>query len=383
MRIMHIQLAGPYTEGASYQENILPKFHAKMGHEVYFLASCYSWNKGKLEIVEPEKKVLNDGVILERIKFVRLFNGYLTEKMRLATGVYNILEQYNPDFIMLHDVQSLSDRAIVKYLKKHKNVKMIVDCHTDFSNSATNWISKNILHSILWRHQAKLLEPYTEKFYGVLPARVDFLKNIYKLPASKCDLLVMGADDDLVSEVSSQNSKTVTREKYGIENDDFLIVTGGKIDQWKKQTILLMQAVKSIQDKKIKLIVFGSVIDELKSQVTELADGEKVKYIGWLNNRESYACFAAADLAVFPGRHSVFWEQVAGLGIPMIVKYWEGTTHVDGNGNVKFLYDDSTAEIEKSILEVTKDYVSFKNAAKKNQTRFLYSKIAERCLNAK
>ena len=43
-----------------------------------------------------------------------------------------------------------------------------------------------------------MINPYVNKFYGVLPARVDFLINEYKLPKNKVELLVMGADDDCI-----------------------------------------------------------------------------------------------------------------------------------------------------------------------------------------
>ena len=110
-----------------------------------------------------------------------------------------------------------------------------------------------------------------------------------------------------------------------------------------------MQAVSEIGNDKLKLIVFGSIAPELKAQVESLANGESVQYIGWVNANDSYPLFAAADLVVFPGGHSVFWEQVVGQGIPMIVKKWEGTTHVDCGGNVEFLYQDSVEEIKEKI----------------------------------
>lgn len=155
---------------------------------------------------------------------------------------------------------------------------VFVDNHADFSNSATNWLSKNVLHKGLWRRCAHTIEPYTKKFYGVLPVRVDFLKNIYKLPPEKCELLVMGADDELVEKAKVSGARERIRENYGIHDDDFLILTGGKIDQWKKQTLLLMKAVQNIQNERIRLIVFGSVTQELMDQVKALTDGTKVQY---------------------------------------------------------------------------------------------------------
>ena len=37
-------------------------------------------------------------------------------------------------------------------------------------------------------------------------------------------------------------------------------------------------------------------------------------------SKDSYDYFEASDLVVFPGCHSVMWEQVTGQGKPMLVK---------------------------------------------------------------
>ena len=39
MKIVHLCMAGPYTQGYSYQDNILPKYHAKLGFDVTILTS--------------------------------------------------------------------------------------------------------------------------------------------------------------------------------------------------------------------------------------------------------------------------------------------------------------------------------------------------------
>ncbi|MGI6706538.1 MAG: glycosyltransferase family 4 protein [Clostridia bacterium] len=218
-----------------------------------------------------------------------------------------------------------------------------------------------------------------------MPARVDFLKDVYKIPEEKVELLVMGADDEKVEEARNPNVRKEIREKYNIKPEDFLIMTGGKIDNAKKQTLLLMEAVKRIEMENVKLIVFGSVINDLKEEVNKLVDGDKVQYIGWINSEDSYKYFAAADLAVFPGRHSVFWEQVVGLGVPMVVKYWEGTTHIDLDGNCKFLYKDSVDEIKDIISEIINNkelYERMKSiATTKGMDRFSYSKIAQKSIS--
>lgn len=381
MRIVHLCLYGPVMDGWNYQDNMLSKYHKVLGHEVTIVASKWVWNKdNKLEKYDKSDYVNSDGVRVIRLDI----KGKKTvlSKFKRYINLEQILNELHPDVLFIHNAAYLDIVKVVKYLKNHRSVKVFVDNHNDFSNSATNWISKNLLHRGLWRVMYRKLNPYTKKFYGVLPARVDFLTNIYKTPASKTELLVMGADDEKVIEANSDNNKQKIRHKWDIGENDILIVTGGKIDQFKAQTLLLMQAVKNINKPGIKLIVFGSVSPELRSQVNRLSDGKQVQFIGWIDANQSYEYFAAADLVVFPGRHSVFWEEVAGIGKPMICKYWDGTTHIDNGGNVKFLYQDSVAEIQEAINETInpENYQKMSSIAIENAKKFCYKDIALRCI---
>lgn len=383
MRICHLCLNGPYNEGWNYQENVLPKYHVKQGYEVYQIVTPYMW-EGTEQVISTDKRYKSPmGVEVIRCNAKKgLIGG---TRLNRYPEVKGLLEEIKPEILFIHDVQCLDMMVVAKYLQNHPECTVYADNHSDFSNSATNWISKNLLHKILWRRMAQIIQPYVKTFYGVLPARVNFLVNMYKLPEKKCKLLVMGADDELVQAAAQPEVKKSIREKHNIADDDFLIITGGKIDLSKTQTILLMQAVKRIRNEKVKLIVFGSVVSELQEKIKELSDGIKIQYIGWVQADDSYPLFAAADLVVFPGRHSVFWEQVVGQGIPMIVKYWDGTTHVDCSGNVSFLYEDSEAEIQVAIERLldSEVYATVKNAAIEASDRFKYSSIARRSIDVK
>ena len=322
---------------------------------------------------------LDDGVHVIRLSVYK--GKKFSSRLKRYEGVLESLIKSNPDVLFIHGCQFRDISTIIKYLKRNSNVTTYVDNHADFSNSAKTWLSKNILHKVIWRHYAKMINPFVKKWYGVLPARVDFLKKIYGLSADKVEFLPLGADDDLVEKYSSKEIRFEYRKKYGIPDDDILLVTGGKIDLAKKQTLLLMEAVNQIDNPKLKLIVFGSVVSQLKDDIEKRCSA-KVKYVGWLSSEESYPYFAMADLVVFPGRHSVFWEQVAGQGIPMVVKYWPGTTHIDLDGNVKFLYKDSVEEIS-DVLKETTDLKVLKEMAEiacEKRSLFLYSRIAKECM---
>lgn len=384
MKVVHLCLGSFYPDNYSYQENLLPKFHKELGYEVEVIASTQSFDEHGKVCYLPNAGTYQNEYDIKVTRLPYKSENKIWKKLKRYQGTYAAIEKAAPDILFIHGGQFLDIDQVVKYLKKHPGVTVYVDNHADFSNSATNWISKNVLHKIIWKHTEHQIEPYTKKFYGVLPVRVEFLKNVYGLPAEKCELLVMGADDELVDNAKTSGARVRIRKQYDIKDNDFLIMTGGKIDQWKTQTLLLMQAVQNIDRDNVRLIVFGSVTQELMDQVKSLADGTKVQYIGWVLSKDSYDYFEAADLVVFPGRHSVMWEQVTGQGKPMIVKDWPGTHHVDIGGNVRFLTQDSVEEIQsiiENLLNNLEEYQLMKTVAEeKGMLVFSYRDIAKRCI---
>ncbi|MBO4440731.1 glycosyltransferase family 4 protein [bacterium] len=378
MKITHLSFVSTFSDGYSYQENILPLYHKKLGHEVSVITSQQVYNEEGELCFTGKTEYLNEyGIPVLRLKYKKPVKIYV--KLRRFSGLYEALEKAEPDILFIHGCQFLDIDVVVEYLKKHPRVSVYVDNHADFSNSARNWLSLNILHKILWKRCAWMILPFTTKFYGVLPARVDFLKDLYCIPGDKTALLLMGAEDDLVASAGRPEVRNRIRKKYNIGNDDFLIVTGGKIDSFKKQTLLLMDAVNRLKDPKVRLIVFGSVVPELRSGIRQRLGGSS-QYIGWIGSVDAYEVFAAADLVVFPGRHSVFWEQAAGLGKPLVCKYWEGTDHVDLGGNVKFITQDSVEAIFNILKELRKDPEEFRRmketAEGSGKERFSYLHIA-------
>ena len=217
-----------------------------------------------------------------------------------------------------------------------------------------------------------------------MPARVDFLTDVYDLPKEKCGLLVMGADDELVEKSNADIEQNGLRKKYGIKESDFLIVTGGKIDSAKLQTELLMKAVAGIKKENIKLLIFGSIENEIKDRIMSLVDDVRIIYAGWITPEESYDYFAIADLVAFPGRHSVFWEQAAGQGKPMICRSWQGTHHIDVGGNVRFINEDEVKEIRDVIEEILNNSMTYEMmmtvASKNAKEKFSYRSIAIRSI---
>ena len=384
MKIVHIDVTGPYTEGMTYQENILPRYHKNMGHDVYMIASCKAWEKTSMVTVAPCRKTMRDGVKLIRLPYKFYVCNFVSDKIRNPRGLFSVLSMIKPDFIMLHDVSTAAVYQVKRYVET-QHIPLIVDCHTDCSNSAKNWLSKNILHKIIYRRFAKVIDPVTKHFYGTLPSRVDFLRNVYALPKEKCSLLQMGVDDELRKYACERKNVAAIRSKYLINENDFLIVTGGKIDWFKMQTLDLMRVVAQMESKNIVLVIFGSVIKELEEKFHNLLKmSENIHYIGWLDEKETCELIASADLCVYPGGHSSLWELSAGLGIPLIVNYWNGgASHLNVTGNVKYLFKsdkDEIYELVEGLTSNSKSYETMRRAAQDAKEVFSYNNIAKKCL---
>lgn len=385
MRIIHCCLSQFYADNFGYQENFLPKTHKFQGYDVEILASTETYIQNKLGYVEPKSYINEYGIPVLRLGYVTYLPHLVVRKLRIYNGVLKKLEEFNPHVIFLHDLQFLSISAIALYAKKNPNVKVYVDGHTDFGNSAKNWVSKNILHKIIYKWCAKKIEPFVSKFWGVTPLRVDFFKQIYGLDETKVDLLVLGLDDTEIDFSKKNEIRSKIRKSLGLE-DKFVIITGGKIDQRKKIEVLL-EAVNQLKNDTVHLILFGSITGEMKSKISKLIKSPKIKYLGWISPKEANDYFFASDLAFFPGTHSVLWEQSIGCGIPGVFRKWEGMQHVDIGGNCLFLEGDSRSEVQEIILKIIEDKDLYnnlkKNSEEKGQEVFLYTEIAKRAIEIK
>ena len=379
MKVLNICVNGAYTDGFSYHENMLPKYHKLIGHDVSILASKYEFNGfGQITKADTERFIDVNGIEVIRLDIKG--NKSIRTKFKRFDNFYQALERINPDIIFCHLFQFLDLALIVKYVKRNKNVKLFIDSHADSKNSGRNLISRILLHGLIWRRLAHKALPFAEKFIGVTPARVDFLINTYKLPRDKVELLPLGADDEIVAKATQPQIRDKKRKDYGLFESDFIIITGGKIDHNKPQTIAFMEAVNRLEVPNVRLLVFGLVSDDLKSAFDEQLS-DKVKYIGWKKSEEIYYEFAAADLVVFPGLHSVLWEQAVGMGKPCIFKDIKGFHHIDLGGNCLFFENDSVEEYVAKIMQAKANLDSMRDVAEESGMKyFSYKEIAKKSI---
>jgi 1,2-diacylglycerol 3-alpha-glucosyltransferase len=380
---MHICLSGTYNDNWNYQDNILTKYHRKMGNEVSIVASKWIWdNNGKMIKTIEEDNYRNENDV-EIFRLNILGRDKQNRKFKRFQNLIRVINKWNADILFIHGPQFIDIHTIKNYLVHNTHIKVVVDNHADRMNSGKSFLSKYVLHKVIWKILIKRIEPYVIKFYGVLPSRVDFMREMYGVNNKKLDLLLLGADDELVEKTIVKTNTSDIRKICGVEKEDFFIITGGKIDKNKTQILTLMDAINKIENKNIKLVVFGSISNFIENEFKNKLS-KKVTFIGWLNPIDTYKFFYSADLVVFPGLHSVLWEQAVSLGKVCIFKYIPGFNHIDLGGNCLFFENDSLNEIINKVSIVSNDKSKFAEmqsmAKSKAMNFFSYAKISKKSI---
>lgn len=383
MKIVHLCLCSPFYEGYAYQDNLLPKYHKKAGHDVTIITSPYGKFVGTSgnENVGSGVSYLKDGTKVIRLKAL------LPQKVNMHvyaySGLYKYLLQEKPDLLFVHGVESVNYVRLSHYKKIHPNVKIVFDNHTDEINSLHHWSTRLYSKLVIKNIIVRKLIPIAEWFYGTTPIRNDFLIDHYAIPKEKVKLLPMGADDEEMHIDQKESIRNEVREKYGILLDDFLIVTGGKIDPLKNIHILAEAVAKSRFDH-IKILIFGSIQEELKEVFSRL-ESNRVICIGWQPSNEVYRYFYAADFVVFPGLHSVMWEQAVASKVPCAFSKINGFEHVDIGGNCVLMEGKDISyykNLIESIYQTPQKQIKMKEAANSQKSEmFLYSRIAQQVID--
>ncbi len=381
MKIVHICVQTYYNDYWGFQDNLLPHYHAKLGHSVTVITTNTKREDSKIVEIPEDDYMLNDGVRVIRLSKSKPSISFFEGKI----PYYDIrpsLDRLRPDFIMLHGISSLTILDVVRYKRANRDCIMIDDNHLDYFNAGFKSIKGQMVR-LFFKTINRMCMPYFSKVYGVTPIRKEYAIKMLGVPRSKCDVLVMGGDSDKIRYGEQHLIRKELRSRYNIDMTDFLVVTGGKIDT-DKNIHLLMEAVSRLEDSSVKLVVFGKANAQMHSIIEHFGQNESIRYIGWIESDKVYDWFLASDLAVFPGTHSVLWEQAVACGIPCVFKHWEGMEHIDVGGNCKFLYNDTEEEIRVLIDQIANNYIVYQEMKRCSQQKainaFSYLEIAKKAL---
>ncbi len=376
-----LMLCEYYNETLEYQENLLVKYYRKHGYEVTLITSTYEsvfdYYNNKHNNKLPSKIFYDQGAKIIKLPFKFNFLG----KIKKYTSIKNIVEEEKPDLLYIHDIMP-NMFEMIDYKKRNPHVKMIMDYHADYTNSANNWLSLNILHKIIRKKiYMDPIRKHIERFYPIIPNSAKFLNEVYNIPYKDMEILPLGADVDLVEEIVKQDPRESIRKKHQVEKNDLIIFTGGKLAPL-KSTHLLIEAYNEIKDNRLHLFIVGDADQknqEYKNKLIALANGnQRIHFLGWHNNRGVYEYLSASDLAIFPASQSIVWLQAIVSGLPLIIGDFGGQSldYINEFGAIIEIKENNIDKntIKKSIESIIYDEEKFskmKHASKKTTEKYL------------
>ena len=198
-------------------------------------------------------------------------------------------------------------------------------------------------------HVIGVSEFVTKEYLKVcqMPVRVHVLKNAINV--------------ELFSTAVSDTKKRSIRKKLGLSETDFVILYVGRIMEI-KGVLELMQAVTSLEDKQIKLLIMGSAnagkrsfsAYERKVRKLSAQNKNRIIFTGYVDNSEVYQYASVADVQCMP----TLIEEAAGLvlleamaeGLPLIAAKSEGAMEYIDNSTALVIERENIVENLKTAI---------------------------------
>lgn len=364
-----------------YQENWLPYYQKKLGHEVCVLTS----NK-YFPFPEYEKTIQHvlgsrcvaDGVSYDRgIKIVRKKTFFeISGRAMIFFFAYRDILVFKPDVVHLHGVPTLLVFLYLPFLFFFKNTKVFIDCHSDFS--VTRYKSfVNRLYYFFSKIVLKVFDNKISAYLPISPESQDFLNQMIGIAQHRCVLLPLGFDHHIFNRACKDSS---LRDQIGIPKGRIVIINSGKQYPSKKivEIILAVRNLVLLENyKDIHLLLIGTASDiyndEIKSAVIDIED--HVTRISFLAHSELVKYYSLADIGIWPGIPSNTIQEAMGCGVALILPDNKNVAHlIDGNGVL--MSTVTPGKISESIRIVIGGLSEMKEQSLKHSRKYTWEQIA-------
>lgn len=369
MKVVHITLH--YLDGWGYQDNLLPLYQQRSGVSVTVAADNrhfpHSMAPGERQAILDKGDVYMDGPLR-----VRKFGTALTSRdsALVCSGLGRILREEEPDLIFHHGLHLPTFRVACRYARRHPRCVLMADSHADPFNASRHFLWRALYGRLVLRLLVRTAGRQVDRFYGVTPLRCDYLISEYGVPADKVRLLPLAGDDRGLS-VDAVSA----RRSFGIAEDAFLVVSGGRMGPG-KGTDRLVRAWQRLRPSHpgLKLLLFGSMEEPFP-----LPEG--VRVLGWCDREKTLSILSMADVAVWPFFHTTLMEDAIVCGTPVIGKDSGNVTHYREDGLGLFLETASVDEIAAALERMLREAPSFRARVKAHRERYTYAALVAQLEN--
>jgi len=175
-------------------------------------------------------------------------------------------------------------------------------------------------------------------------------KKVYKINGIGVDFDKYKVDENL--------NKTELRKELGLNNDDFVVLSVGELNE-NKNTYRLLESIKNIEDDKIKYLVCGEgpLKEDYEQYVKENHLKNKVKILAY--RKDVQKLYQIANVYIMPsyreGLSRAMMEAMC-YGLPVIASKIRGNTDLLGDNEGGVLCNPyNTEDFSQSILKMKND----------------------------
>lgn len=282
---------------------------------------------------------------------------YIFQRLYYLNKCSKILKKNDFDKVILenHPTQYLALKWRKNYLKY--SGRYYYHCHNEFPGT---YGCSEIIKS-------------TKKIICVSNFIANSIANLMNMPSDKFIVLRNCIDVKRFSNELNFDEKRKLKEKYGIKDNEKILLFTGRITP-EKGVKELVESLKNISNQNYKLLILGSALNELKTKTKYQEEIEnivqtissKVIFTGFIKYEEINKFYSIADIAVLPS----IWDDPAPLtvieslvsGLPIITTNSGGIPEyaTDGSAIIIERNKDLVENLSKSINWLLNDEAKLK-----------------------
>ncbi len=376
MKIVHI--TENYIEGWGYQENLLPLYQKRAGHDVVVISDNDHLKYAQNPILA--NKIISRGTEYEQdgIKIYKVKTYLATSTSSFfCKGVYEVLKKEKPDMIFHHNLNTSTLAVAVKYKRHHPELRLYADNHADWINESKNRLWHLFYYDFLIPLRVKIIGTRVNYYIGVSPLRCQYLNKVFRVPEEKIRFLPIGCDTEQAEQI--KENRVELKNRYEIAPQSYVIVSGGKIEK-SKGTLTLIDACNELKNNgsDVSLVLFGKIDEEVHNYASQY---NWITELGWCDRATTLSLLKMADVACWPWLHTTLIEDSVASGTPLVVKMSDNVSHFAREKAGVFMKCGDCEELTNALRDALTNNGKYRKNALLARDKYSYATLVNRLDN--
>lgn len=323
----------PMINGVSLSTKNLFNKLRELGHDVRIMT-----------LSENGEEKYEDGIYYLRSFGLKIYPGARVKTPFLGNMVDHILK-WSPDII--HSQTEFSTMVTAKLIRRKLNVPHIHTYHTMYDDYLGYFPGGKIIGK---KTSGSITRILLNTFNGVI-APTKKVKDVLKTYGVTTPIYVIptGIELDKFKKDVSDDFKNNFYKKYGISDSDIIVGYLGRVAQ-EKNIDEIIDFVKSIDDKRIKLVIAGDgpYLKDLKNKSSDFS--EKVIFTGMVKPCDVYKYYKMFNIFVTASKsetQGLTYVEALASGCPVICRYDKAVVGLIKNGVNGFMYKNKDEFLDK------------------------------------